>query len=346
MMHFFCFALLWSSAAAQAYVSGCWITMATSQLGFYMFSIDWPNNGHLEFSTTFNGERKSGGVGEYMYSSETYIMSFRQIMASFGGSTQRPFENRFHISLAPNRLMVEYEGGTPFGLVRPGPTMQLPFWCLRIPVTPAPTPSPTPEPTPEPTPRPTPQPPMRITLPPGVTDSTSDSNVASVALTQTGVSTTLVSTASDTPTTSAADRSDNVGMDNASVDIGLIVGCVIGGLACLIGVILAVFFVAKRRQKEKGDTQSVDDGVAMTTPPQQGKTAVYGAAPRGVNQEAVVGSYKSADMNTNYIGLRNVAPSANGQYVDMQMGGNSTGSLSTYGGMPTSEEYTTGQLEY
>jgi hypothetical protein len=182
---------------------------------------------------------------------------------------------------------------------------------------------------------------MRITLPPVVTELTLDA--VSVALT-----TDLSLAANSLTTAGATDRNDIISMDSGStkagsVDIGLIVGCVIGGLACLIAMILVVFFVAKRRQKQKNETQSTDNGIAMAPPPRP----VYGTAPRvaNVNQEerAMVGSYRSADMNTNYMGFNKVASaaSANGQYVDMQMGGNSTGSFS----MPASEEYTTGHLE-
>jgi hypothetical protein len=119
-----------------------------------------------------------------------------------------------------------------------------------------------------------------------------------------------------------------------SVNIGLIVGCVVGGLACLIAVILVVFCVAKRRQKQKDEAKSIDDGTAMAPP----IAAVYGTAPRAAanREEPMVGIYSSADINTNYMGMRNVTPIANGQYIDMQMDGNNTGSS-----MPASDDYNT-----
>jgi hypothetical protein len=131
-------------------------------------------------------------------------------------------------------------------------------------------------------------------------------------------------------------------MSSGSVDIGLIVGCAVGALACLIVVALTVFCVIKRNRKKKGEAQSIGDGVAMTAPASQGIATVYCVAPRVFNQEGVVGVYKSADMNSNYTGLRNVAPTANGQYVDMQMGGSSSSGTFSF---PTSEVYSTGQLE-
>jgi hypothetical protein len=332
--------LMWAAAAAQAFVSGCWMTQSESARAFVYFSVDWPMNGRVELAESLTSTTKFGSIKDYMYSASESTMTFRQLMADFGGTTPSPTANFFRITgVSPSTMQLVHEEMKTYSLVRPSPQDQVPVWCERIEVTPAPTPSPTPPTTPNPTPEPT----MRITLPPGettVTTSGAESGATSATAAMSGA---------NASTTDSADR-NSVGTSSSAPDVGLIVGCVIGAVACLIAVALAVFLVAKRKHK-RSDAQSVDDGVAMTTAP-PGVTSVYGAAPRGAAYASptaapIVGQYKPTEMNNNnYVGMRQVAPSTNGHYQDMPT--NNEGVVSTYVGMPASEtetEYTTGQFE-
>jgi hypothetical protein len=286
----FAFFLVLSSSAvrtlAQPFVAGCWQTVPDGTSTFvaeYSFGNTWP----------------TAALQAWSYDTSTGMMSFGPFVytvlsQTFDGSTLTINTDLLNIvwtftTVSPTSLVgttSSMYGTYPFALMRP---TSAPLFCDAVTVpptppptpaptpaptplptpapTPAPTPLPTPAPTPEPTPAPTPLPtpqPIGITLPPPGSIVPQDSSVGGGGGDR---------TSGDDRTGAGGPAGDILSDPNAtgglsdasgSMDIGVIVGCAIGGLLFLIGVVLVVFYVVKKRKSAGGSpgTAKTDKNVA------------------------------------------------------------------------------------
>jgi hypothetical protein len=158
-------------------------------------------------------------------------------------------------------------------------------------VTNAPTPLPTPAATLAPTPAPTPAPPTPIPMEPITLPPAGNETILDATATTTTIASNSPAQSNDSRT-AAVDATVAVSGTPSdtppSANLGLIIGCVVGGVCLLALLMLAVLWFSKKRAKRT----TTDSGLERETRSVP-LTPIYGSSPRTL--EAIVGNYQQSD---------------------------------------------------
>jgi hypothetical protein len=310
------FASLLSIAVAQMSVAGCWSNDNSGNREFFAFYNPWPDSAlmsHGDTSIEFSYNVRS-------YSFDLNSMSF---YAEPIGHPMGVVNVRFFIMR--DDLLVGDWRGMSISLSRP-PQLRPPDWCLMQTTTLAPTPVNTPAATLSPTPVPMPP----ITLPPagagaGVMSTVqTNTNTAIENLNSNSISSstmTMMSTENATANASAGSVSDTT---PSSVNLGLIIGCSVGGVLCLIAVLILVALFLKKRTR--AEHPSADASVRSED---SRSSNVYGTVPLRMSESDMgfpqstgpptIGTYSSAASSRHYVGAKQLGMQGNNDYQEMEI---------------------------
>jgi hypothetical protein len=277
-----------TTTCAQPFIAGCWEIPPDGSNTFsteYSFGNAWPAAQIQAWSVDLTGGGNNYGPFAYPVSSQTYDGSTLSIQTSFIGTFTWTFTTVTPTSMIGSTTS-QY-GTFPFTLIRPTRT---PTFCDAVtppptpPPTPAPTPSPTPSPTPNPTPEPTPSPtPLPTPMPtPAPTPEPTPMPTPQPVITLPPPGSEHGGDGGSTRTAGAgpADGGDRSPPDGSggnivsdgdasgvasgsggdSGNIGVIVGCAVGGILFLLGILLLVFYVVKKRKQQHPAAGNRDDG--------------------------------------------------------------------------------------